>query len=272
MTSFVKSLYIRDCKVILLLEGRVMNPKALVVTGAGRGIGAQIAKRAARGGTPVALLYHSRPEGAASVVREIEAAGGRAMAVRADVGSEADVAAAFAAAESALGPLGGLVNNAVLAGPPRMLAELSGDELEDVFRTNVFGAFFCCREAARRLSTKNGGAGGVIVTLSSAHAVNTGAPGNWVHFAASKASLETMSRGLARELAGQGIRVNVVRPGVIATESRLGQPREHLDRTLGQVPLARMGTTDEVAAAVLWLLSEDASYVTGAVLDVAGGL
>jgi NAD(P)-dependent dehydrogenase (short-subunit alcohol dehydrogenase family) len=252
--------------------GPQMKPKSLVVTGGGRGIGAQIALRAARAGTPVALLYHSRPEDAASVVGEIEAAGGRAVAIRADVGNEADVAAAFSAADSAVGPLGALVNNAVLAGPPRTIADLSGGELEDVFRTNVFGAFFCCREAASRLSTDNGGSGGGIVTLSSAHAVNTGAPGNWVHFAASKASLETMSRGLARELAGQGIRVNVVRPGVIATKSRLGQPKEHLDRTLGQVPLARMGTTDEVAAAVLWLLSEDASYVTGAVLDVAGGL
>jgi NAD(P)-dependent dehydrogenase (short-subunit alcohol dehydrogenase family) len=248
------------------------RPGALVVTGGGRGIGAQIAVRAARGGTPTALIYRSRPENAARVVGEIEAAGGRAMAIQADVGSEADVAAAFTAADAAFGPLGGLVNNAVLAGAPRRLAELPASELEQVFRTNVFGAFLCSREAAKRLSTKNGGAGGGIVTLSSAHAVNTGAPGNWVHFAASKAALETMSRGLAKELAADGIRVNVVRPGVIATETRLGQPKDHLDRALGQVPLARMGTAGEVAAAVLWLLSDDASYVTGATLDVAGGL
>ena len=122
------------------------------------------------------------------------------------------------------------------------------------------------------MSTSNGGAGGGIVTLSSAYAVSTGAPGNWVHFAASKAALESMSRGLARELAGEGIRVNVVRPGVIRTESRLGQPKEHLERTAGQVPLGRMGTADEVAAAVLWLLSDEAAYVTAAMLDVAGGL
>ena len=248
------------------------NRGALVVTGGGRGIGAQIALRAAQGGTPVALIYHSRPGNAARVVGKIEAAGGQAIAIRADVGSEADVARAFTAADSALGPLGGLVNNAVWTGPPRTLAELPASELEDVFRTNVFGAFLCSREAARHLSTANGGRGGGIVTLSSAHAVNTGAPGNWVHFAASKASLETMSRGLARELAGQDIRVNVVRPGVIATETRLGQPKDHLDQTLQQVPLRRMGTADEVAAAVLWLLSDDASYVTGATLDVAGGL
>ena len=248
------------------------NSGALVVTGGGRGIGAQIALRAARHGRPVALIYRSRPGNAARIAGQIEAAGGRAVAVRADVGSEADVAAAFKAVDAAFGSLGGLVNNAVLAGPPRRLAELPASELEEVFRTNVFGAFLCSREAASRMSIKNGGAGGGIVTLSSAHAVNTGAPGNWVHFASSKAALETMSRGLAKELAADGIRVNVVRPGVIATETRLGQPQEHLDRTLRQVPLARMGTAQEVAAAVLWLLAEDASYVTGATLDVAGGL
>jgi NAD(P)-dependent dehydrogenase (short-subunit alcohol dehydrogenase family) len=252
-------------------EGR-MKRGALVVTGGGRGIGAQIALRAARGGTPVALVYRSRPDNAARVVAEIEAAGGKAMAIGADVGSEADVLRAFQAVDAALGPLCGLVNNAVMAGPPRRLAELPTDELEEVFRTNVIGAFLCSREAAKRLSTKNGGGGGGIVLLSSAHAVNTGGPGNWVHFAASKASLETMSRGLARELAAEGIRVNVIRPGVIATESRRGQPQEHLNRALAQVPLARMGDAAEVAAAVLWLLSDDASYVTGATLDVAGGL
>ena len=249
-----------------------MSPGALVVTGGGRGIGARIAVQAARGGAPVALVYRSRPDNAARVVAEIEAAGGRAIAIAADVGSEADVARIFEAVDATFGPVGGLVNNAVMAGPPRRLAELPADELEAVFRTNVLGAFFCCREAARRLSTKNGGDGGGIVLISSAHAVNTGAPGNWVHFAASKASLETMSRGLARELAAEGIRVNVVRPGIIATESRLGQPKEHLDRTVAQIPLAKMGDAADVAAAVLWLLSDDASYVTGATLDVAGGL
>jgi len=248
------------------------NSGALVVTGGGRGIGAQIALRAARHGTPVALIYRSRPGNAAWVAGQIEAAGGRAVAIQADVGSESDVAHAFTAVDTTFGSLGGLVNNAVLAGPPRGLAELPARKLEAVFRTNVFGAFLCSREAARRLSTKSGGRGGGIVTLSSAHAVNTGAPGNWVHFAASKAALETMSRGLAKELAADGIRVNTVRPGVIATETRLGQPKDHLNRALGQVPLARMGTADEVAAAVLWLLSDEASYVTGATLDVAGGL
>ncbi|HEU5418579.1 MAG TPA: SDR family oxidoreductase [Streptosporangiaceae bacterium] len=249
-----------------------VNSGALIVTGGGRGIGAQIAIRAAQAGMPVALLYHSRPANAARVVDEIENSGGRAVAICADVSSETDVARAFSTAEEALGPLGALVNNAVLAGPPRRLAELPASELEDVFRTNVFGAFLCCQQAARRMSASAGGSGGAIVMLSSAYAVSTGAPGNWIHFAASKASLETMTRGMARELAADGIRVNTVRPGVIATESRHGQPREHLDRVLGQIPLDRMGSPGEVAAAVLWLLSEDASYVTGATLDVSGGM
>jgi NAD(P)-dependent dehydrogenase (short-subunit alcohol dehydrogenase family) len=249
-----------------------MSRGALVVTRGGRGIGAQIARRAARGGVPVAVLYRSRPENAARVVGQIRAAGGTAMAIRADVGHEAEVSEAFTAVDAELGPLGGLVNNAVMTGPPRRLSQLPADEVEAVLRTNVVGAFLCSRQAAERLSTKNGGSGGGIVMISSAHAVNTGAPGNWVHFAASKATLETMSRGLASELAADGIRVNVVRPGVIATQTRLDQPRDHLDRTVAQIPLARMGDAAEVAAAVLWLLSDDASYVTGATLDVAGGL
>jgi NAD(P)-dependent dehydrogenase (short-subunit alcohol dehydrogenase family) len=134
-----------------------------------------------------------------------------------------------------------LSTNAVVAGPPRRFVDLPLDEVELVFRTNVIGGFLCVREAVKRFSTESGGIGGGIVLMSSAHAVNTGAPGNWVHFASSKAALETMARGLAKELAPQGIRVNVVRPGVIATESRLGQPTDHLDRTVGQIPMARMG-------------------------------
>lgn len=249
-----------------------MSQGAIMVTGGGRGIGAQIALGAARSGAPVALLYRSRPDNASQVVDEIKAAGGRAIAIAADVGNEADVVRAFEAVDDAFGTLSGVVNNAVTTGPPRTLAELPVDELETVFRTNVFGAFLCAREGAKRLSTRHGGGGGGIVMISSAHAVNTGAPGNWVHFAASKGALETMSRGLAKELAAEGIRVNVVRPGVIATETRLTQPADHLNRTLAQVPMARMGDPAEVANAVLWLLSSDSSYVTGATLDVAGGL
>jgi NAD(P)-dependent dehydrogenase (short-subunit alcohol dehydrogenase family) len=220
----------------------------------------------------VALLYRSRPDNAGRVVAQIERGGGRAIAIEADVGNEDDVLRAFKIVDGAFGCLSGLVNNAVMPGPPRRLTDLPADELELVFRTNVFGAFLCTREAAKRLSTNSGGGGGGIVLMSSAHAVKTGAPGNWVHFASSKGALETMARGLAKELAAESVRVNVVRPGVIATESRLGQPKDHLERTVAQIPMTRMGNPSEVAAAVLWLLSTEASYVTGATIDVAGGL
>ncbi|SDR33704.1 NAD(P)-dependent dehydrogenase, short-chain alcohol dehydrogenase family [Rhizobiales bacterium GAS113] len=248
-----------------------LKPGALVVTGGGRGIGAQIALRAARAGTPVALIYRSRPEAASQVVAEIEAGGGRAIAIAADVGSETQVHQAFESIDRVFGSLCGLVNNAVFAGEPARLSELRMEEFDAVFRTNVGGAFLCAREAAKRLSTRNGGAGGAIVSMSSAIAVGTGAPG-WVHFAASKGALETMSRGLAKELAPEGVRVNVVRAGVIGTESRLGQNAEFRNRAIASVPMGRMGDPAEVAAAVLWLLSPDASYVSGATLDVGGGL
>jgi NAD(P)-dependent dehydrogenase (short-subunit alcohol dehydrogenase family) len=252
--------------------GRDLLPGALVVTGGGRGIGAQVALAAARAGVPVALVYRSRSEDASRVAGEIEAGGGRAIAIAADVGDEADVARAFAAVDDAFGRLGGLVNGAVFSGPPRRVADLPVAELEAVFRTNVFGAFLCAREAARRLSTARGGAGGAIVTMSSTLALKTGAPGHWVHFSASKGALETMSLGLSRELAPEGVRVNVVRCGVIATETRLAQDPGFLARAMAQVPMARMGDPAEVAAAVLWLLSPAAAYVTGATLEVAGGM
>jgi NAD(P)-dependent dehydrogenase (short-subunit alcohol dehydrogenase family) len=245
---------------------------ALVVTGGGRGIGAQIALRAARAGVPVALIYRSRSDDASRVVGEIEKAGGRAIAIAADIGHEAEVRRAFQVVDDRFGSLGGLVNNAVLAGEPARLADLRIEELESVFRTNVFGAFLCSREAVQRLSTKNGGSGGGIVMLSSVVAIKTGAPGTWVHFAASKGAVETMSLGLAKEVAAEGIRVNIVRCGVIATETRLTQDKDYLNRALAQVPMGRMGDPAEVAATVAWLLSEDSSYVTGATIDVAGGL
>jgi NAD(P)-dependent dehydrogenase (short-subunit alcohol dehydrogenase family) len=244
---------------------------ALVVTGGGRGIGAQVALGAARAGTPVALINRTHSEAALRVVAEIEAAGGRAIAIAADIGDETEVTRAFRIVDDELGRLGGVVNNAVFPGAPGPLVELRAGELERVFRTNVYGAFWCAREAARRMSTRSGGHGGRIVSMSSSVAIATGAPG-WVHFAASKGALETMSRGLAKELAGDGIRVNVVRAGVIATESRLSQDEGFRNRALAQVPVGRMGAPSEAAAAVLWLLSDEASYVSGAVLDVTGGM
>jgi len=244
----------------------------LVVTGGGRGIGAQIAMRAALTGAPVAIIYRSRSEEALGVVGKIQAAGGRAIAIAANIGKETEVIRAFEEIDDQLGNLSGLVNNAVIAGPPGRLSDLTAENIEAVFATNVFGAFFCAREAAKRLSIKNGGAGGGIVSISSVVAIKTGAPGNWVHFAASKSAIETMSLGLAKELASEGIRVNTVRCGVIATATRFTQDKEYIARAMAQVPLGRMGDTSEVAAAVLWLLSPESSYVTGATLDVAGGM
>jgi len=249
-----------------------MNQGALVVSGGARGIGAEIARRAAATGQGVALLYETRIEAAAGVVRQIEAAGGRARAFAADVGDEAAVERAFDAAAQAFGGIAGLVNAAVFAGPPARVVDTAMADVERAFRTNVFGALHCARALIRRASTRAGGAGGAIVTLTSAVAERTGGAGSWVAFSASKVALETLSRGLAKELAPEGIRVNAVRCGVIGTETRFTQPKEYLERTLLQVPLARMGQPSEVAAAVLWLLSEQASYVTGATLDVAGGL
>lgn len=245
---------------------------ALVVTGGSRGIGARVAFLAAQAGMPVALLYRSRAEAAAEVVRGIEAAGGRAVAIAADVGSEADVVRAFETVDRAFGGLCGLVNNAVIAGDRSRVADLRMDQLELVFRTNVFGAFLCSREATKRLSTRSGGMGGAIVSMSSKIAIDTGAPGAWVPFAACKGALEIMSRGLAKELAEEGVRVNVVRLGVIDTETRWTQGEDRVKKLVAQVPMARIGQPDEVAAAVLWLLSAEASYVTGATLDIAGGL
>jgi NAD(P)-dependent dehydrogenase (short-subunit alcohol dehydrogenase family) len=248
-----------------------MSAGALVVTGGGRGIGARIAVEAARRGMPVALAYRSRAETASETVREIEAAGGRALAVAADIGSEAEVLRLFARIDETFGGICGLVNNAGVPGGRARLEALRMEQLEQVFRTNVFGAFLCAREAARRMSTRHGGAGGAIVSISSG-AVNTGSPGVWVHYAASKGALETMSRGLATELADDGIRVNVVRAGVIDTEAHRGHGEDRVRQLLAQIPMARIGRPEEVAAAVLWLLSPEASYVTGATIDVAGGL
>lgn len=248
------------------------NGGALVVTGAARGIGAQIARQAAAAGTPVALLYRSSSESAAQVVSDIESAGGRAVAIRADLGHEEEVVRAFETVERAFGRLGGLVNNAVFAGEATRVGDLQMDQVERVLRTNVVGVLVCAREAAKRLSTRAGGEGGAIVSLSSAWALHTGGSGGWLPFAASKAAVETVSRGLAADLAEEGVRVNIVRVGVIDTETRRSQGADYVGRLIAQVPMRRIGNADEVSAAVLWLLSPHASYVTGATLDVAGGL
>lgn len=246
--------------------------RALIVTGAARGIGAQVARQAAAAGTAVAVFYRSSAESAKRVVDDIESAGGRAVAVQADLGREEEVAAAFETVDRELGPLGGLVNNAVFAGEPTRLGDLRGAQIEQILRANVVAVLLCAREAARRMSTRTGGAGGAIVSMSSFRAVHTGGAGGWLPFAASKAGLEAVSRGLAADLAEEGIRVNVVSVGVADTETRRAQGAEYVRQLVAQVPMRRIGTVDEISAAVLWLLSPQASYVTGAMLDVTGGL
>ncbi len=216
------------------------------------------------------LTYNDDASAAASVVGEIEAAGDVATAVRADVAVEADVRAAFAAAE-AMGPLTALVANAGIVGTKARLDELTVERVERVLAVNVLGAIVCCREAVRRLSTRHGGSGGSIVLLSSA-ASRLGAPNEYIDYAASKGAVDTLCIGLAKEVATEGVRVNVVRPGVIDTEihARGGQPNR-IEQMRPLLPMGRAGEAAEVADAVVWLLGDEASYCTGSILDVTGG-
>ena len=216
------------------------------------------------------LTYNDDASAAASVVGEIEAAGDVATAVRADVAVEADVRAAFAAAE-AMGPLTALVANAGIVGTKARLDELTVERVERVLAVNVLGAIVCCREAVRRLSTRHGDSGGSIVLLSSA-ASRLGAPNEYIDYAASKGAVDTLCIGLAKEVATEGVRVNVVRPGVIDTEihARGGQPNR-IEQMRALLPMGRAGEAAEVADAVVWLLGDEASYCTGSILDVTGG-
>jgi NAD(P)-dependent dehydrogenase (short-subunit alcohol dehydrogenase family) len=245
--------------------------KVLVITGGARGIGAATARLAARRGYAVCVNYRRNREAADEVVAAIAAGGGSAIAVAADVSVEADVARLFETSDQALGPLAALVNNAGILETQMPVVAMDAARLQRVFATNVIGAFCCAREAVRRMSTRRGGAGGAIVNVSSG-AARLGAPGEYVDYAASKGALDTMTIGLAKEVAEEGIRVNAVRPGVIYTEMHAsgGEPGR-VDRVKAMVPLKRGGTADEVAHAILWLLSDEASYTTGAFLDVSGG-
>lgn len=242
----------------------------LLVTGGSRGIGAAVVDRAATAGWDVCLTYRSDADAAESVVARAREAGVQASAVRADVAVEADVEAAFAAAD-ALGPLGGVVANAGVVSPKSRVDAMSAARVADMLAINVVGAVVTCREAVRRLSTAYGGHGGSIVLVGSA-ASRLGSAGEYVDYAASKAAVDTLGLGLAKEVADEGVRVNVVRPGIVDTEIHAsgGQP-DRVERIGPLVPVGRAGTADEVAAAVAWLLSDEASYCTGSVLDVAGG-
>ena len=229
-----------------------------------------MARAAAAAGWAVCLTYNDDATAAASVVAEIEGAGGIASAVRADVAVEADVLGAFAAAE-AMGPLTALVANAGIAGTKSRVDELSAERVERILAVNVLGTIICCREAVRRMSTRHGGRGGSIVLVSSA-AARLGGSNEYVDYAASKGAVDTLGVGLAKEVATESVRVNVVRPGVIDTEihARGGQPNR-IEQMLPLLPMGRAGEAAEIAAAVVWLLGDEASYCTGAVLDVTGG-
>jgi len=249
----------------------VSNNQVILITGASRGIGAATAQLAAASGYAVCVNYLGNRAAADAVVASIEAAGGRAIAVRGDVGVEADVVGLFDACGERLGVPVALVNNAGILEQQSRVEQIDAARLQRVFATNVFGAFLCAREAVRRMSTKHGGAGGAIVNVSSM-AARLGGPGEYVDYAASKGALDTLTVGLAVEVAQEGIRVNAVRPGVIYTEIHAsgGEPGR-VDRVKALVPMRRGGEPEEVARAILWLLSPEASYTTGAFIDVSGG-
>jgi NAD(P)-dependent dehydrogenase (short-subunit alcohol dehydrogenase family) len=244
---------------------------ALIVTGASRGIGAAIARLAAARGYAVAVNFSSGETEAKSVVDEILSGGGRAVAIQADVSREEDILRMFETAERELGPISGLVNNAGITGGFARVEEVTAGAIQKVFAVNVAGTILCAREAVRRMSTRRGGRGGAIVNISS-RAAHTGGAGEWVHYAASKGAIDSFTIGLAREVATEGIRVNAIAPGLIETELHAanGEPGR-LQRLMPSIPMQRAGQPQEVAEAVLWLLSPAASYTTGAILEVGGG-
>lgn len=245
--------------------------RILLVTGGSRGIGAATARLAAARGWDVAINYTRDAAAAEAVAATVRAAGRRALLLQADVADEAQVLAMYAQVDREWGRLSGLVNNAGVVDVAQRVDEMDAARIRRMFEINVYGSLWCAREAVRRMSTRHGGPGGAIVNLSSV-AAKLGAPGQYVDYAAAKGAIDAFTLGLAREVAAEGVRVNAVRPGIIATEIHAsgGQP-DRAERLAPQVPMQRAGSAEEVAEAVLWLLSDAASYTTGAVLDVGGG-
>jgi NAD(P)-dependent dehydrogenase (short-subunit alcohol dehydrogenase family) len=247
------------------------TPRVVLVTGASRGIGRAVAVMLAQQGAAVGVNYVRDVAAAEQTALDIERAGGRAVLLPGDVADESSVLAMFDALEAAFGPIDGLVNNAGIVAAPQPLAEMDLARLRRMFDVNVLGAYLCAREAARRMSTDRGGRGGAIVNVSSA-AARLGSPNEYVDYAGSKGAVDTMTLGLAKELGPRGVRVNAVRPGLIETDIHASGGQPQRAAVLGaQTPLGRPGTADEVAQAIVWLLSGEASYVQGALLDVSGG-
>lgn len=248
-----------------------MSKATLIVTGGSRGIGAATATRAAEDGWPVIVNYNASAEKAQAVVQTIIDRGGKAHAVKGDVSREADVATLFSTAEEIFGPVGGLVNNAGILQPKSAFADISLARWENMLATNLTGSFLCARQAVRVMSTRRGGQGGIIVNISSMAAI-LGAAGEFVDYAAAKGGLDSLTIGLAKEVAAEGIRVNGVRPGLIETDIQAasGDP-DRAARLASSIPLGRVGLPHEVAEAIVFLLSDAASYMTGVTINVSGG-
>ncbi|MDE2061012.1 MAG: SDR family oxidoreductase [Bradyrhizobium sp.] len=247
-----------------------MTDKVVIITGGSRGIGRAAALAAAARGFRVVVGYASNQKAADEVVGQIQAKNGKAIAVRCDVGVEADIMALFKAAD-AFGTLGALVNNAGIVGATARVDQMSAERIQRIMTVNITGSILCAREAVKRMSTRHGGKGGVIVNISSV-AAKLGSPNTYVDYAASKGAIDSFTVGLGQEVAAEGIRVAAIRPGLIDTEIHAsgGEP-DRAHRLAPMVPMKRIGTADEIANAILWLISDEASYVTGAILDVSGG-
>ncbi|MDI4234368.1 SDR family oxidoreductase [Bradyrhizobium sp. Arg237L] len=247
-----------------------MTDNVVVITGGSRGIGRAAAIAAAARGFRVVVGYASNQASANEVVSAIEASNGKAIAVKCDVGSEADILALFKAADE-FGTVGALVNNAGIVGPSMRVEDMSAERIQRMMAVNVTGSILCAREAVKRMSTRNGGKGGVIVNLSSV-AAKLGSPNTYVDYAASKGAVDSFTIGLGYEVAAEGIRVAAIRPGLIDTDIHAsgGEP-DRAHRLAHMVPMKRVGTAEEIANAIVWLMSDEASYVTSAILDVSGG-